>query len=49
MTLPHGSAQPERGFSINEAILAGHEFALQEETLEALRFVKDLIIENEGG
>lgn len=42
LTLPHGNAELERGFSINKAILAVHGFSLQADTLEALRFVKDL-------
>ena len=39
LTLPHGNAEPERGFSINKALLAVHGW-----TLEALRLVKDYII-----
>ena len=46
LTLPHGNAESERGFSINKAILVLCGFSPHEETLEALRFVKDFIIEN---
>ena len=49
LTLPHGNAEPERGFSINKTILAVHGFSLKEETPEAFRFVKDFIIKSGGG
>ena len=49
LTLPHGNAEPERGFSINKAILAVHGFSIKEDTLEALRLVKDFLILNGGG
>ena len=44
LVLPHGNAEPERGFSINKHMLSIHGSALKEETLVALRLVKDEII-----
>ena len=44
MVLPHGNAEPERGFSINKYMLSVHGSALKEETIVALRIVKDEII-----
>ena len=49
LTLPHGNAEPGRGFSINKAILAVHGFSVKEDTLEALRLVKDFLILDGGG
>ena len=48
LTLPHDNAEPERGFSINKAILAVHGFSIKEDTLEALTLVKDFLILNGG-
>lgn len=48
LSLPHGNAEPERGFSINKSILSIHGFAIKEETLEAIRLVKDFILEKDG-
>lgn len=42
--MPHGNADPERGFSINKRILDIHGSSLKEETLEAIRLVKDFLI-----
>ena len=44
LVLPHGNAEPERGFSINKHILDRHSQNLQEDTLEALRTVKDVLV-----
>ena len=41
LSLSHGNAVPERGFSINKYILAAHGNALKEDTIVALRLVKD--------
>lgn len=41
LSLSHGNAVPERGFSINKYILAAHGNALKEKTIVALRLVKD--------
>ena len=49
LTLPHGNAEPKRGFSINKAILAVRGFSIKEDTLEALWLVKDFLILNGGG
>ena len=48
MALPHGNADPERGFSINKNILSVHGFSIKGETLEAIRIVKDFIIRRKG-
>ena len=48
LLLPHGNADPERGFSLNKNVLAVHGFSIKEETLEAIRMVKDFIIRNNG-
>ena len=41
LSLSHGNSTPERGFSLNKKILDIHGYSLYEETLTALRFVKD--------
>ena len=46
LSLPNDNSDPERGFSINKNILAVHGVSLKEETVEALRLVKDFIIRN---
>ena len=46
--LPHSNADPERGFSLNKNLFAVHDFSIKEETLEAIRMVKDFIIRNDG-
>ena len=48
LLLPHGNADPERGFSLNKNVLAVHGISIKEETLEAIRMVKDFIIGNSG-
>lgn len=44
LVLPHGNAEPERGFSINKHLLDIHGSATKEDTLIALRMVKDWIV-----
>lgn len=44
LTLSHGNAAPESGFSINKAMLVTHGNSFDEETLSSLRIVKDAII-----
>ena len=46
--LPHGNAEPERGFSINKLILGTHGTSLDDETIIALRMVKDYILKSGG-
>ena len=48
LLLPHGNSDPERGFSINKILLDRHGPNLAEETIEALRTVKDFIIQSGG-
>ena len=48
LALPHGNADPERGFSLNKNVLSVHGYSIKEETLEAIRLVKDFIIRNGG-
>ena len=48
LLLPHGNADPERGVSLNKNVLTVHGFSIKEETLEAIRMVKDFIIRNNG-
>ena len=43
LTLSHGNADPERSFSVNEHHLNIHGSFTSEETIEALRFVKDCL------
>lgn len=45
LVLPHGNADPERGFSINNCMLKG---GFNEHTIISLRFVKDAL-KNYGG
>ena len=42
--LPHANADPEQGFSLNKKILDVHGSSIQEDTIVALRFVKDELI-----
>ena len=42
--LSHGNVKPERGFSIKKTLLEIRGTAIEEETLEAVREVKDLLI-----
>lgn len=48
LTLSHGNAAPERGFSINKNILQVHGTSLSESTLIALRRVKESLILHGG-
>lgn len=48
LSLSHGNATPERGFSVNKNILESHGSSLSEGCLVALRRIKDSII-NHGG
>ena len=48
LTLSHGNADPERGFSVNKQQLDLHGNTTDEHTLEALRIVKDYLIRNGG-
>ena len=41
LSLSHGNSTPERGFSISKQMLEAHGCTIYQETLEALRFVKD--------
>ena len=43
LSLSHGNATPERGFSINKILLAIHGYRTYEDTIVALRLVKDAI------
>lgn len=43
LCISHGNATPERGFSINKAVL-DHRTSLDEETIIALRIVKEAIL-----
>lgn len=46
LSLSHGNSTPERGFSINKLILETHGYSTYEDTLVALRLVKDEILHN---
>ena len=48
LLLPHGNADPERGFSINKKMLENHGTNLDGETLQALRLIKDYLIQIGG-
>ena len=48
LLLPHGNSNPERGFSLNKNVHAVHGFSTKQETLGAIRMVKDFIIRNNG-
>jgi hypothetical protein len=48
LSLPHGNADPERGFSLNKNILNVHGFSIKEDTLEAIRIVQDFIVRSNG-
>ncbi|XP_065643869.1 uncharacterized protein LOC136075251 [Hydra vulgaris] len=41
LTFSHGNSSPERGFSINKNFIEGHSTNLKEDTIVALRLVKD--------
>ena len=42
--LPHGNSDPERGFSMNKHFLKAHGTSLMEDTITALRLIKDVIL-----
>lgn len=44
LCLSHGNAVPERGFSINKIMLDAHGYTLDNDTIAALRLVKDAIL-----
>ena len=45
LSLPHANVKPEHGFSINKSLLSIHGYSTKDETVVALRLVKDFIIE----
>ena len=48
MLISHGNADPERGFSINKHMLNIHGYSLGEDTIVAIRMIKDYIIKCGG-
>ena len=48
LLLSHGNADPERGFSLNKYLLDTHGHSINEETIVAIRLVKDFISHNGG-
>ena len=44
LSISHGNSAPESGFCINKHILDIHGHSLKEDTIEALRVVKDAIL-----
>ena len=48
LLLPHGNAEPERGFSVNKKIFEKHSNNIDEDTLESVRTVKDFLIQSGG-
>ena len=48
LLIPHGNADPERGFSINKRLLERHGVNISGECLEALRLIKDYLIQVGG-
>ena len=48
LTLSHGNAGPEQGFSINKAIIDSHGTSLSEDMIIALRRVKHRILQVGG-
>ena len=44
VSLSHRNSTPERGFSINKLILEVHGYSTYEDTLTALRLVKDELL-----
>ena len=47
LSLPHANVEPKSGFSI-KSLLSIHEYSTKDETIVALRLVKDFIIEGGG-
>ena len=41
LSVSHGKSTPERGFSVNRIILETHEYIIYEDTIVALRIVKE--------
>ena len=48
LSLRHGNAVPERGFSINKILLESHGYTIQNDTIVCLCFVKDEIQRVDG-
>ena len=48
LSLSHGNAVPERGFSINKILLESHGYTIANDTVSALRLVKDMIHRHGG-
>ena len=48
LSLPHANIEPECGFSINNSLLYIHRYSTIDETIVALRLVKDFIIGRGG-
>ena len=48
LSLSHGNAVPERGFSMNKIMLESHGYTIDNDTIAALRLVKNSI-RKEGG
>ena len=48
LCISHGNNNPERDFFLNNTLLSVQGASIREETIEAVRFVKDLIIRNGG-
>ena len=48
LLLTHGNADPERGFSLNKNLLAVHGTTTDEQTIIAIRMVKDFISHSGG-
>ena len=46
LSISHGNSAPENGFSINKAMLDINGYSVGESTIEAVRFVKDVILEH---
>ena len=44
LSLSHGNTTPERGFSVNTRLLAVHGYSTYEDTIIALRIVKDDVL-----
>ena len=41
LSVSHGNSTPERGFSVNRIMLETHEYIIYENTIVALRIVKE--------
>ena len=48
LSISHGNAVPERGFSVNKIMLEVHGWTIQNDTIAALRLVKDAIRQHGG-